>query len=290
MKSHLALAFLIALGCTLPVYGETAPTPPAADTTRSAAPWVGAQAVLAATSDDVQNGGIRGVRPHLDDLEQALAQAPQAFAAAAAGDADATYALADNQSDTLIALMSAAIADQKDPGAQKRKTVAVHNPYPAIALYLGTYYNELDQPADALRVFEAEKNLPAPFRGLFVEAAPIAGERAVALVKLGRFADALVVYDEGVKLSDKDNRQLARMHRGRGYVLTELGRLDEAEQAYQESLTLEPDNALAKRELQYITGLRAGAKSAPSQTITVTPPPPAPQDKPADAPPAATGT
>ena len=287
MKKHLALTFLIALAC--PAWGEASPPeqPGAAQITK---PWEQAGVVVAATDADVQKDGIRAVGSHVDDLEQALAQAPQAFAAATAGDGDAVYVLTDNQSDTLIALIEVAVAGQKNPGAEKRKTVAVHNPYPTIALYLGTYYNEVDKPAQALRVFDVEKSLPAPFRGLFVEAAPIAGERAVALVKLGRLPEALAVYEEGVKLADKDNRQLARMHRGRGYVLTELGRLDEAEQAYQESLKIEPDNALAKRELQYITGLRAGTKPAPSQTITVTPPPAAPQDKPADPPVPATGT
>ena len=276
MKTRLALAVLIALA--LPSHAQEPPPAAAqvqAATAQVAHPWEQAQAVVAEVDADVTRKGLRGVGSHVDDLENALAQAPGAFAAAATGDADAVYVLTDNPSDTLIALMGAAVADQKNPGAEKRRTVAVHNPYPTIALYLGTYYNEIDKPVDALRVFDAEKALPESFRGLFVEAAPIAGERAIALVKLGRLPEALAVYDEGIKLSATDARLRARMQRGRGYVLTELGRLDEAEAAYQESLKIEPDSQLAKRELEYITRLRFGGTPAPSQIITVKPQTPA---------------
>ena len=47
------------------------------------------------------------------------------------------------------------------------------------------------------------------------------------------------------------------MLRGRGLALTELKRLDEAEAAYRDALALEPGNALATSELQYIAGASA---------------------------------
>jgi Flp pilus assembly protein TadD len=62
------------------------------------------------------------------------------------------------------------------------------------------------------------------------------------------------------------------MRRGRGFVLTELGRLDEAEAAYRESLKIEPDSERAKNELQYIARLKAGGPSAP-YALGLTPPP-----------------
>ena len=67
--------------------------------------------------------------------------------------------------------------------------------------------------------------------------------------------------------------------RGRGYALTELGRLDDAEDAYKTSLNLDPDSNLAKSELRYIEGLKLGAlRTAPGSLTKV-------QKTPADAPP-----
>lgn len=50
--------------------------------------------------------------------------------------------------------------------------------------------------------------------------------------------------------------------RGVGYSLVELGRLDEAEQAYKQALELEPGNAIARSELDYIREQREAATSA----------------------------
>jgi tetratricopeptide (TPR) repeat protein len=44
--------------------------------------------------------------------------------------------------------------------------------------------------------------------------------------------------------------------RGKGYVLIDLGRLDEAEGMFKSSLEIEPDNKIAKNELGYIEDLR----------------------------------
>jgi tetratricopeptide (TPR) repeat protein len=56
---------------------------------------------------------------------------------------------------------------------------------------------------------------------------------------------------------------LARALRGVGFSLIELGELDEAEEAFRQSLELEPDNTTARQELQIIdlmrkTGVTAG--------------------------------
>ena len=59
------------------------------------------------------------------------------------------------------------------------------------------------------------------------------------------------------------------MLRNRGYALTELRRLDEAQAAYEASLTLDPANALAENELRYIASLKAGA--APTKGVIFMP-------------------
>jgi len=56
--------------------------------------------------------------------------------------------------------------------------------------------------------------------------------------------------------SAQKNRMLARALRGKGFVLTELGKLDESEALYKRCLTLDADDGMAKRELEYIAGLR----------------------------------
>ena len=48
--------------------------------------------------------------------------------------------------------------------------------------------------------------------------------------------------------------------RGIGFSLTELGDLDGAQRAYEDSLKLEPSSELAKKELRYIQQLRAKRK------------------------------
>lgn len=55
--------------------------------------------------------------------------------------------------------------------------------------------------------------------------------------------------------------ELARARRGLGYVFVELGKLDEAEKKYRQCLATDPNDSKAARELQYVRGLRAKAKS-----------------------------
>ena len=49
-----------------------------------------------------------------------------------------------------------------------------------------------------------------------------------------------------------------RALRGQGFALVELQRLDAAEQAYRRVLELDPSDEKAKKELDYLSGLRAG--------------------------------
>jgi tetratricopeptide (TPR) repeat protein len=58
--------------------------------------------------------------------------------------------------------------------------------------------------------------------------------------------------------------ELGRALRGSGFVLIELGRLDEAEAKLRQCLELDPNDAGAKSELNYIRDLRASAKPTTS--------------------------
>ena len=80
-------------------------------------------------------------------------------------------------------------------------------------------------------------------------------EHGFVLNQVGRPADGLASYRSALTLSRKheaNKRAIALALRGIGYSHIELGDLDAAEQAYLESLEVEPGNALAQRELEYI--------------------------------------
>jgi len=64
--------------------------------------------------------------------------------------------------------------------------------------------------------------------------------------------------EEAAQFSDPQIRQshLAKAHRGVGYALIELGRLDEAEAKYRQSIQIDPNEKLARNQLEYIRQLR----------------------------------
>jgi tetratricopeptide (TPR) repeat protein len=256
------IAFAISCALLVPT---TALSQSATSSQQSAAeerPWSKAQTTVASTTADVQKGGIKGIQPHVADLEQALAQAKPAYEAARSGFKDRWYVLTNGPIEALSAI-TAGISQ-----AGGRNIEAIENPYPIAAFFLATYYNEIGRPADAVRVSDALLALPegGPDVDFGTYRAHFFGERATALVALKRLPEALAAYDTGLAshhpLSPSDRGHLLR---GRGFALTELGRLDDAEQAYRDSLVAEPNNQRALAELGYIARLRAGHPATATQ-------------------------
>lgn len=221
----------------------------------SAHPWEAAAGLLNATQTDVKASGIQGIRAHLADLEAALA-AGEKLPPDGVIEGQIRYVLADGPAPTLAALTAAANA--KIPGVTE--TRAVRSPYPAIAFFIGTYYDEIGRFDDALKTLDAGLALDAWKGEVFGDfRAILVSERGAALTGLKRWPDSLANYEDGLKIPDLPNPYKARMDRGRGFALVELGRLDEGQAAYEESLKFEPGNPVATRELQYIARVRAGA-------------------------------
>jgi tetratricopeptide (TPR) repeat protein len=245
MKSLFLGLVLVLMASLSPSWAEA----PASD----CPPWVKAQAVWDAALPDLKAGGIRALSSHVDDFEQALANMDKSCETPKEAD---FVVLTDGMMETMIAL---AAAGKNFAG---KKVVAIHDPYPMIALYLASYYNETRHYADALRVLERERSVNKGTLG--DTRAALTSERAVALGQLRRLDEALAVYEEGLKLDNINDKGKARMHRGRGFVLTELDRLDEAAAAYEESLKLEPGNYVATHELEYIMKLKMGGNKAPA--------------------------
>ena len=101
-------------------------------------------------------------------------------------------------------------------------------------------------------------------------------EKGAALNNLKRFDEAVADYDLGLTITGLPADERARLQRGRGYALTEMRRLDDAEAAYQAALRLEPGDTRSLNELKYIAGLRAGQPAAPGGLSTQPPAAPAP--------------
>lgn len=85
-------------------------------------------------------------------------------------------------------------------------------------------------------------------------------EAGYVLNQVGRPTDGLATYRRGLALAEKYPSQRvfrAPALRGIGFSLIELKRLDEAEDAFQKSLKVEPGNKIALHELEYIRDVRA---------------------------------
>lgn len=222
-------------------------------------PWVSAQALVDTVGAAVKTRGLLEVGTYADALEASLAGAKDAKARAA----EQGIVLTDGPQDTLTALLD----PEAGKNAQSGAVSAVSDPYPVTSLYLGSFYNEVGHPEEALRALDA--GLALNDRDRTDATAPfLFGERGAALVLLKRFADALANYDNGLSLPTMADHERAMLYRGRGYSLIELGRLDEAEKAYRDSLTYDANNRIALGELEYIAGLRKG-KAPGGSAITL---------------------
>ncbi len=241
-------------------------------------PWEADQALLDSLQTAVNNGGIMAVQPHASEIEQALAKAKLTFDIRE-GDRIVRYVLTDGQTDMLLAMTLAATEAGKSQGI--KQAVAVNNPYPLLSLYLGSYYNEIGKSADSLRVLDRGLALDGTLADLGSLGATWPGlmaERGAALNALKRYGDALADYEQALQAPGLDAGTRALLDRGRGFALTELGRLDDAEAAYNDSLKYEPGNEHAEHELQYIANLKRGsAPAAGSLTLAYPPGAPAPQ-------------
>lgn len=226
-------------------------------------PWEADAKLSEAVMKDAQSKGIMAVRSRVTKLEKALADAPAAYAAAAAGDGDTTYVLTDGTTDTLISIIGAAAAAEN--GGKKGNVAAVNNPYPLIAFMLGSYYVETGALEDAVRVLDVGLNLPSTSL-LPGETRPLLlNERATALGQLKRFPEALAGYEALIAIDDLEPTMMARGLRGRGITLIDLGRLDEAEADLVRSLQFQPGHPVVANELAYIAKLRGGGK--PTDTV-----------------------
>ena len=194
------------------------------------------------------------LEPMVPDLQKVVANAPARWPMIDHQPGLTTIRLNDTSA-TLPVLMAVAVSAKGEAGQKAGKAVAVTNTYGMAAFLLGSLAVEKRQPEEALVWLE---------RGLSFQPdnLMLVTEKGSAMILQHRFAEAIAFYDAQppldflAGLANPDAE--ARILRSRGFCLTELNRLDEAEAAYVKSLELEPDHGGAKAELDYIRKLKAG--------------------------------
>jgi len=231
----------------------------------SSHPWDKAQQLALQTNADFEKSGARGIAPHVPALEAELANADKALHMPDSPNGP-IYRLVDGPAQSLGTLALAMAGGNSENAG--RQVVAIPNPYPAISYDLGFYYNEIGKYGEALRVLDAGLALPTEgILGVGESTPGLISERGAALEGLKRWPDVLDNFRKGASIGGLKPEQLALMLRGQGLALTELGRLDEAEKVYRDSLTDAPNNPNALRELAYIAHLRAGGTTVPTGII-----------------------
>lgn len=221
----------------------------------AAHPWERDEALLQATIASVRKDGMKAVAPHAADLEATLAKARSVFELAAHDDS-----IPDDAKNSANGTKA----------ADKPKPVVIPepNPYPGIGFFLGSYYDRIGRPLDGLRVIEIALDLPGT--GMSRHLADLLTERGAAFTALKRWDDALVSYDDALKVEGTAAGVRAYIYRGKGLVLVEMSRMAEGKAAYEEALKLTVKDPDAQRDLEMIEQLHDGGPKLPSR---FTPPP-----------------
>lgn len=93
-------------------------------------------------------------------------------------------------------------------------------------------------------------------------------EKAQALAGLKKYPEAFAIYNQVSEVGPfVQSTDVARALRGKGFVLIEMGRVAEAEDALKASLSFEPGSKVAQDELRYIAQLRANGGRGSLKTV-----------------------
>lgn len=145
---------------------------------------------------------------------------------------------------------------QFEPG--KKDAIVLSSTWSSACYMKGWALEELKRLGEARAAIEQAIGL-SPFNSHYLS------ELAYLYVLEKDWDKALEIYrsaEEHAALSPDDVKQkeLGRARRGLGYVLVELGKLDEAERKYQQCLADDPNDTKAAAELEYVRNLKAKTK------------------------------
>jgi tetratricopeptide (TPR) repeat protein len=224
-------------------------------------------------------GGFAAIEGRREGLIRALDHAPAKFPMIEKIDANTIVVRAEDMDAAMFLTIQA--AGVIGPGG-KSAVRQEFNTYPLAALLLGAYAVEKNRPQEALGFLERGLALQ-PDNPLLIN------EKAAAHEALRQPDKALAAVEPWLAAGNiASDPTRARLLRAKGFALTELDRLPEAEAAYRESLKLEPGHPGAQRELAYIDSLRQGKarqavglqtseKAAAGKALTPLPPGDAPK-------------
>jgi len=174
----------------------------------------------------------------IDDLDKVIAH----FEALRKDKTDLAYC-ARSPAESLVYLLEATVG--KTPAS-------VYGPAACDAYFLRGYaLVELGRNGEARAALERAVQL-AP------REAHYRSELAELYARERNWNDALAAFDASATVAEKSteqdrkNAELGRALRGKGFVLVELGRLDEAEAMYRRCLALDPADKKAMNELRYV--------------------------------------
>lgn len=241
-----AMASAVVLGLTSPALGQTPPAGSAGATLIPAQEKADQEIVLSALKD-FNTGSYAALRPRLAEVQAVLDRAPKAYPKVDIKNGVALLR-ADSSEVAALSLLVMAQAASAKP-AQSLSVSSVFDTYPIAALLLGSTANEDQKFAQAIIVLERGLALQPDFVQLM-------GEKGYALGSMKRWADSLAMYEKGLLVTPLVDENRALMLRGKGAALMELSRFDEAERAYQDSLKIQPGNAIALNQLNNIATRR----------------------------------
>jgi tetratricopeptide (TPR) repeat protein len=194
------------------------------------------------------------IRQYFDPVILKFSQANQ--------DPDVQVYAAHSMQETLMYTAMAA-ATGKDKSGGKSKSIVVD----------GTWTDALEMKAYAL----AELGRIDEAKNVLLQAIALSPEYPTPWIELGsdyqtekNWPAAMDAYQHGEDAADLlddgalKTEKLTRALRGKAFVLTELGRLDESEALYKRCLSMNPDDGMARHELDYIAHLRENQAQKPA--------------------------
>ena len=171
--------------------------------------------------------------------------------------ADKRWFVARGPNESLAYMIT--VAADSDKGLDKRDGVALYATAWPDAYYMkGFVLVDLGKPAEARQAFEHAIAL-SPYNSQYLS------ESGNLYQSEKNWPKALELYkaaEDGAAFTPASQQvsDSSRAKRGTGYVLVELGRLDEAEKKYMECLAMDPSDDKAKQELAYVRAVRAKGK------------------------------
>jgi tetratricopeptide (TPR) repeat protein len=211
--------------------------------THNAAQEKADQALAMTAIDLMQAHDVAKLDALMPDLKTALGHAPdKPSLPERCGDILIIYT---DQMDEMLSLAALLNGHEKEMGAAKVEQREAL-PYALLAFIVGWIDYEHADYAGAHEAYAKGLRNDPDYNALVME-------DTLTLAGLHRSDEALTQFDAYLARNhDLPDEMMANALRKRGYVLVELGRWDEAEAAYKDSLKLMPDDETAQSELEYI--------------------------------------